>query len=208
VFWDIPSLPPRNLRGEFKEKSVVLAWERPQSVAGETTPEDVVGYNLYRTFPGTPFPFSPANSELITTLACRDSGIDADKDYLYTLRAVRKVRESFVESENSEEITINTTDRTPPSPPQDLAAIPTFTGVLLKWKENEEPDIKGYNLYRKRKDDTHFKKVNTALLTQANYLDREAEGETSYIYVVTATDDSSSANESERSQEVHIYYHY
>ena len=208
IFWDIPSLPPRRLQAELKEKSVILTWEEPSALEDESPLEGLVGYNLYRRSPDETYSIDPLNSEFITTLACRDKGVEMDKDYFYTLRAIRKIRETFIESEGCEEVTINTTDRTPPDAPTGLIAIPTKTGVLLKWNENEESDLKGYNLYRKAEGEADFKRLNITLLTRAGYLDRSVEDEKSYTYAVTAIDDSMYVNESAPFEEVTIRYHY
>jgi len=208
VFWDLPSLPPRKLQAELKEKSVILRWEEPPALEDGSPLEGLVGYNLYRRLSGETYSIDPINSELITTLACRDKGIEMDKDYFYTLRAVRKTRETFMESEGCEEVATNTTDRSPPDAPTGLITILIKTGIMLKWNENKESDLKGYNLYRKAKGEADFKRLNTTILPRASYLDRSVEDEKSYSYAVTAIDDSTGANESEPSEEVTIrYYH-
>jgi len=208
VFLDLPSLPPRRLQAELKEKSVILTWEEPSALEDGSPLKGLVGYNLYRKLSGEAYPIDPINSELITTLACRDKGIEVDRDYFYTVRAVKKTRETFIESEECEEVAINTTDRTPPDAPTGLIAIPTKTGVMLKWNESEESDLMGYNLYRKVEGEADFKMLNTTLLSRAGYLDRSVEEEKSYRYTVTAIDDATRTNESEPSEEVIIRYHH
>lgn len=208
VFWDLPSLSPKSLQAELKEKSVILSWEKPGALEDGSLLEGLVGYNLYRRLSSETYPIDPINSEFITTLACRDKGIEMDKDYFYTLRAVRKIRETFIESEGCEEVTINTTDRTPPDAPTGSIAIPIKKGIVLKWNENKESDLKGYNLYRKAEGEADFKRLNTILIIKAGYLDRSVEEENSYTYAVTAIDDSTRANESNPSEELTIRYHY
>jgi len=208
VFWDLPSLPPKNCQAELKDKSVVLIWEEPPALEDGSPLKELAGYNLYRRFPGEDYPLKPINSEPITTLACRDKGIETDRDYYYTIRAVRKIKETFIESEGCEEVIINTTDRTPPDAPTGLIAIPTQRGIMLKWNENKESDFKGYILYRKSAGEADLKRLLTTLLTRASYLDRSATREKTYTYAVTAIDDASKANESEFSEEVTLEYHY
>ena len=208
VFWDLPSLPPKNCQAELKEKSVVLIWEEPATLEDGSPLEGLAGYNLYRRFPGEDYPLKPINSELITTLACRDKGIEMDRNYCYTLRAVRKIKETFIESEGCEEVTITTTDHTPPDAPTRLIAIPTQRGILLKWNENKESDLKGYILYRRSEGETDLKRLLTTLLTRSGYLDSSATREETYTYAVTAIDDATYPNESEFSEEVTLEYHF
>jgi len=208
IFWDLPSLPPRRLQAELKEKSVILTWEEPRALEDGSPLQGLVGYNLYRRSPDKTYTIDPINSEFIATLACRDKGIEMDKDYFYTLRAVRKARETFIESEGCEEVTINTTDHTPPGAPTGLIALPIKMGIMLKWNDNKESDLKGYNLYRKAEGEADFKRLNITLLTRAGHLDRSVEEEKSYTYAVTAIDDSTCVHESDPSEEVTIRYHY
>jgi fibronectin type 3 domain-containing protein len=124
------------------------------------------------------------------------------------IRAVRKIKETFIESEGCKEVIINTTDRTPPDAPTGLIAIPTQREIMLKWNENKESDLKGYILYRKSAGEADFKRLLTTLLTRASYLDRSVTRGEPYTYAVTAIDDASKANESEFSEEVTLEYHY
>jgi len=206
VFWDVPSLPPNNLQAELKEKSVILTWGKPGALEDGSSLKGLVGYYLYRRFSNETYPIDHINSELITTLACRDKGIQMDKDYSYTLRAVRKVRGTLIESEECEEVTINTTDRTPPDAPTRLIALPVKTGIMLKWDENEESDLNGYNIYRRSGGEVGFEKLNETPLLQSSYSDRSVKAKEHYTYVVTAIDDSKPINESERSKEVDMQY--
>lgn len=208
VFWDLPSLPPRGCQAKLREKSVILNWEEPRALEDGSPLEGLAGYNLYRRIPSETYSINPTNSELITTLACRDKGIEMDRDYFYTLRAVRKIRENFIESEGCKEVTINTTDRTPPDAPTGVIAIPIKTGIMLKWNENKESDLSGYNLYRKTAGEADFKRLNTTLLTRASYLDKSVTMKKSYTYAVTAIDDATHVNESEPSEEVTLRYRY
>jgi hypothetical protein len=199
IFWDVPSAPPRAVRPELQGKSVVLSWEAPSSLQDGTAFEGPIAYNLYRRTPATSYPLTPISSEPIAALSCRDRGVMKDSDYLYTLRAIRQVRETAVESEASAEVAINTTDRTPPRAPTGLIAVPTTTGMVLKWDENEEEDLAGYNLYRRTAGDARPVKLNDAPIVRGGYTDVTAVKNSTYAYTVTALDDATVPNESEPS---------
>ena len=77
---------------------------------------------------------------------------------------------------------------------------------MLKWDENEESDLKGYNIYRKSGEEAVFKKLNETPFPQSSYSDRSVRAKEHYTYAVTAIDDSKPINESERSKEVDIQY--
>jgi hypothetical protein len=206
IFWDVPSMPPGNLQAKLQEKSVILSWVEPTGLEDGAPLQGVVGYNLYRRGPGEVYTPTPLNHEPITTLACRDRGVEVDQDYFYTLRSIRKIEETFIESEGCEEVAVSTTDFTPPAVPTGLIAIPITTGIVLKWNESKVSDLKGYNLYRKTGDAADFIKVTPAPLPIASYLDTSVEDGQTYTYVVTALDDALKTNESNPSTAVTIHY--
>ncbi len=204
TYWDVPSAPPRAVRAELQGKSVVLRWEVPATLQDGAAFEGPVAYNLYRRTPETSFPLVPINSEPIAALSCRDRGIIKDSDYVYTLRAIRQVRESAIESEASAEIAVNTTDHTPPRVPTGLVAVPTATGMVLKWDENEEEDLAGYNLYRRATGEARPVRVNDAPIGRGGFTDAAVVKNRTYAYTVTAVDDATVPNESQPSEEVVI----
>jgi hypothetical protein len=204
IFWDVPSAPPQAVRPELEGKTVVLSWEAPSILQDGTAFEGPSAYNLYRRTPETSYALIPINSEPIAALSCRDRGIMKDIDYLYTLRAIRMVRDTAVESEPSAEVAINTTDRTPPRVPTGLVAIPTTTGMVLKWDENEEEDLAGYNLYRRSSADARPVQLNDAPLVRGGYTDTAVVKNSTYAYTVTAVDDATVPNESAPSGEITI----
>jgi hypothetical protein len=204
IFWDIPSAPPRAISSELQGRSVVLSWEAPSALQDGTVFEGPVAYNLYRRTPDTSYALTPVNSEPIAALSCRDRGIIRDSDYFYTLRAIRKVRETAVESEASAEVAVNTTDHTPPRPPVGLVAVPTTIGMVLKWDENQEEDLAGYNLYRRTPRDARPIKLNDAPIVRGGYTDTTVVKNSTYTYTVTALDDATVPNESKPSEEITI----
>jgi fibronectin type 3 domain-containing protein len=130
--------------------------------------------------------------------------VEKDTDYIYALRAIRQVRETAVESEVSAEVAINTTDHTPPRVPTGLVAVPTTTGMVLKWDENGEEDLAGYNLYRRAEGEAGAVKLNGAPLVRGGYTDATAVKNKTYTYTVTALDDATNPNESRPSEGITI----
>ena len=206
IFWDVPGMPPGGLQGRLEDKSVVLSWVEPAGPEDGSPLQGAAGYNLYRRGRDEAYPLLPLNPEPIAALACRDRGVEADRDYFYLVRSVRKVGETLIESEGSEEVAVSTTDRTPPEVPAGLIAIPTEGGVVLKWDTSAASDLRGYNLYRKRGDEPDYSKVTPAPVPIAGYFDASVEAGQTYTYAVTAVDDARDANESSRSAGVTVRY--
>jgi len=87
-------------------------------------------------------------------------------------------------------------------------AIPLKNGIELNWRKNQEADLLGYHVYRKRSGERDFVRLTENTLTKETYLDTQVELGQDYEYVVTAVDNSARKNESPRSEEVRVKYIY
>ncbi len=87
-------------------------------------------------------------------------------------------------------------DQNPPQTPDRLLG---FTGdgtARLRWDENGESDLKGYNVYRSRCPEGPYRhRLNDAPVADAAYVDRAVDSGVQYTYAVTAVDRA--GNESE-----------
>jgi len=200
VYWDYPPRAPTTVRAERGDKRVELSWE---PVEGAT------GYNVYRRMEGEEeFPVNPTNREPRKEDHYTDLGVRNDIKYFYSLRAVRRVVKTDVEGRGSPGIPVMPIKITPPSAPVELAAIPLKEGMELNWRRNPEPDILGYNVYRRKVGEKEFKRLNEIPLAKETYLDPKVELGQDYEYAVTAVDNSPRRNESSRSEEVRVKYLY
>jgi hypothetical protein len=92
------------------------------------------------------------------------------------------------------------TDPNPPAAPTGLVATGGEEMVTLDWNDNNESDLRGYNVYRSTTSGSGYGKLNSSTLTSSNYTDNNVDGYVTYYYVVTALD--ASINESNDSSEV------
>ncbi len=200
VYWDYPPQTPRMVRGERGDKRADLYWEPT---------EGATGYNIYRRGGEEEvFPLRPLNREPLTVTQYTDLGVENGKRYIYSLRAVRRVVKTDVEGKGSLGVPITPTDLIPPSAPLGLVAIPLKNGIELNWRRNQEADLLGYYVYRRRPGEKEFKKLNETPLGKEVYLDTHVELEQDYEYAVTAADSSPHKNESPLSEEARVKYLY
>jgi fibronectin type 3 domain-containing protein len=200
VYWEPPPQPPGMVRGEQGDRGVDLYWE---PVEGAT------GYNVYRRMEGeNEFPFNPLNREPLKLTQYTDLGVQNNIKYIYSVRAVKRVVKADIEGKGSPGIAVTPVKLTPPSAPAGLLAIPLKEGIELDWTKNPEPDILGYNVYRRRPGEKDFKKLNEIPLEKETYLDTHVELKQDYEYAVTAVDNSPRRNESPLSEEVRVKYIY
>ena len=200
VYWDHPPRAPTIVRVERGDKRVDLSWEPI---------EDATGYNVYRRTEGEEeFPLNPLNREPLRKDRYTDLGVHNDIKYFYSVRAVRRVAKTDVEGKGSPALSVTPIKLTPPSAPVELVGIPLKEGIELNWRKNPEPDILGYNAYRRELREKEFNRLNENPLPREMYLDTKVELGQDYEYAVTAVDNSARRNESPRSEEVRVKYLY
>lgn len=185
VYYDeTPPTMPLNVKAEHDGQGVKLSWEPAQD------PEsDILCYNIYKST-------KSGNYQLIAKVEgtnYSDHTTDARTKYQYVVTAVNSAE---LESPKSKTVTITTRD-TKPNSPTNLRVTVRNNQAYIKWEQNPELDIKGYNIYRSNDPDGKYKKVNTKIVTEPNYVDSSVEVEKTYYYYVTAVDKS--GQESRRS---------
>jgi hypothetical protein len=200
VYWDHSPQAPGIVTTERGDKRVELSWD---PVEGAT------GYNIYRrTDQEEGFPLNPLNRELLKATQYTDLNVQNDIKYIYSVRSVKRVVKTDVEGKGSPGIPATPTKLTPPSIPVGLVAVPLKEGMELNWRRNAEPDLLGYNVYRRKPGEEEFKRLNESPVTKEAYLDTDVVSEQEYEYAITAVDNSPRRNESPRSEEVRVKYLY
>lgn len=204
VAWDVPPQPPADLRCERSGRLLRLFWSAPAALADGSPCADLAGYTVYRTTNKGVYEEAPLTEEPVADTAFEDVPQELNTTYFYTVRAVRRVADTLIESLPSSEIEVAYLDLQPPGVPEGLTAVPTAGGVLLKWIPKAEKDFAGVNVYRSTRRDGGFVKLNTQPITEPSWTDTTAQPNTRYIYAVTAVDRSPQANESPMSEPVEV----
>ena len=199
IYWDEPLQPPGAVRGDRGDKRIDLAWDPVEGAAG---------YNIYRREEGKIFPLTPLNREPLGVTEYADLSVTNETRYSYSVRSVRRVGKTDLEGKGSLDLPLTPTDLIPPTAPSGLVAIPLQEGMELSWERNREPDLLGYDVYRRKVGEQEYGKLNPTPLAKEIYLDKDVEQGQEYDYVVTAVDNSVQKNESPYSEEVRVKYQY
>jgi len=176
---------------------VDLSWEPVEGASG---------YNVYRRGEDESFSSRPLSREPLLETQFTDLSVENEKKYIYSIRTVKRVVNTDVEGKDSQEVAVTPTDMIPPGSPMGLAAIPLKNGMELNWRRNQEADLLGYHVYRRRLGEREFRRLTENPLIKETYLDTQVELGQDYEYAVTAVDNSVRKNESPRSEEVRVKY--
>jgi hypothetical protein len=202
-----PTLPaPANLRAQLTAEGVRLTWSAvapPQQI-----PQLRYVYRVYRRDVATnrdgiagelPVSGEPSPSLL-------DTGFEWEKTYEYRVTVVTLVEQPSgaeqVEGDDTAPVRVVAHDVFPPATPTGLQAVFSGPGqkpfIDLVWTANSEPDLVGYNVYR-RENGSEPVKINTELVNTPAFRDSDVLPGHRYFYSVSAVD--ARGNESPRSEE-------
>jgi hypothetical protein len=188
-----------HLRVRPTEKALEVSWAAPsRSLSGGPLPP-LAGYRLFRSETGKAGSFQ-LRAEATGT-AFSDSEFRFGGHYYYKVRAVFKQGGTTAESGDSPEVEITPRDIFPPAAPGNISAIYAAGAVEVIWTANTEPDLAGYNVYR-RAPSGPFQKVNSKILPTPIFRDPSVQPGHTYEYRVTALD--LAGNESLPSAEVRV----
>ncbi|HVF51562.1 MAG TPA: hypothetical protein VNA19_15860 [Pyrinomonadaceae bacterium] len=189
-----------------REDAIRIRWEAPSANVDNSTPANVLGYNIYRADRSQNEPAqTPLNRALITTNEYTDQTFRFGEEYVYLVRAVSLgVGDTpQVESLNSNAVTVAPVDTFRPSAPASVSAAVAPGRISIFFPANPERDVVGYNLYRSTDaalPKEQWTKLNRTPLERTTYQDEAVESGVKYFYYLTAID--SAGNTSEPSEVV------
>jgi hypothetical protein len=183
---------PKVLAAELTEQAILLKWETPTKNVDNSSPANILGYNVYRSG-------KLLNSSPITKVEFSDPSFEFNKEYSYMVRAVSLGNDGEpVESLDSNTVKLLPKDTFPPSAPTaiTIAAAPNIISIFFA--TNPEKDIAGYKVYRS--PDANSPKPEWVLLTATllkttTFQDKNVESAKTYYYYVTAIDAAGNASQ-------------
>jgi hypothetical protein len=204
----VPNLPPpQKLSANPVPTGVVIRWEPSGSAPTNMNPQTQYAYKLMRRVQGTKDPAlvtqlkasDPANSFI-------DTGIEWEKSYQYWIVPVTLWqdgnRKGEIEGDNSSVVEVLAHDSFPPANPSGVEAVYSAAApnsfIDITWTANTEPDLAGYNVYRRRENEQPVK-INSELVKTPRFADPGVQPGMKYFYSVTAVD--LRGNESGKSEE-------
>src|SRR5215218_6896137 len=192
----IAQAPTLSSEVKVLEDSITLSWQPPAANIDNSTPVNLLGYNVYRTDESQNEPANqPLNSTLISGTTYADKNFQFDNNYRYIVRAVSLgTGGAQVESLNSNAVPVSPRDVFPPAAPERpsvAAPEPTSARLAIFFAANKETDIAGYNIFRSTDPDLpkqNWTKLNQSLLTRTTYHDDRVESGKTYYYYIVAVD--------------------
>jgi hypothetical protein len=204
----VPTLPtPQKVQAEPVPAGIRVSWDQGWPPKKESAFTLQFVYRIMRKLEGANDAVMVkqvnAGNEAVVFV---DDGIEWEKNYQYwivpvTLWRVGE-RKGEVESDDSPVTTVFAHDIFPPAVPSGVqavySAVPGSSFIDLTWTPNGEPDLAGYNVYRRMGSEPPVK-INSELVKTPRFADPGIQPGMKYFYSVTAVD--LRGNESGKSEE-------
>ena len=192
----IAQAPTLSTDVKILEDSITLTWQPPAANIDNSTPVNLLGYNVYRTDESqAALANQVLNSAPISGTTYADKNFQFGNNYRYIVRAVSLgTGGAQVESLNSNAVAVAPRDIFAPAQPERpsiAAPEPNSARLAIFFAANKETDIAGYNIYRSTDPDLpkqNWTKLNQSLLTRTTYQDDKVESGKTYYYYITAVD--------------------
>jgi hypothetical protein len=188
---------PTHLMALAGDSEVAVSWETVTTDANGSPAPGFVGYNVYRGDSPDAVVGAALNKEPVMVTSFRDTTVANAVPYYYRVRSVDGPEPKANESTDSAVVSATPRDLTPPAQPVGLVALGGVDRIFLTWKENTEPDLAGYYVYRSS-GSRDFERLNKQSIMQAAYSDESVDEGKVYFYEISAVDKS--GNESPRSE--------
>jgi len=179
----IPPIKIEGLEAKADTGKIHLKWIKNKD-------EDLLGYIIYRRIAGKKEKeFAPLIADPVKEAKFTDKLPKIAKNYFeYSVAAIDS---SYNISELSNIVSAQMPDILAPHKPHFKKTSITEEGIIIEWIPNMEPDLMGYNIFRKEKSEAkEYIKLNKDLLSPATYqfTDKETKNGLVYYYILTAID--------------------
>lgn len=185
--------PPSEVKADLSEAAVTIKWNAPVKNIDNSTPVNLLGYNVYRvTASQTEIGQTPINQSLVSGTEYQDRNFKFGEKYTYVVRAVSLgTLARPVESLNSNTAEAAPVDVYPPSAPTGVSIGAAPGRLSIFFAANPEADVAGYLVYRSIDPNSpkgQWTLLTPSVLNRTTFTDDNVDPGKTYSYYVVAVD--------------------
>lgn len=198
--WFEPATAPAGVTATAADSQVTLSWQ-PAHLPPGSDPAMGINYQVLRSVSGKDY---TKIGEPQKGTSYVDRQVTNGQKYFYTVQTMTTYKNALAEGGISKEVEVTPVDLTPPSPPTGVAAVKTDEGIKIFWDKSEAGGIGEYRVYRRAADKDSYELLAKVEPRYTLYVDAKAVEGVRYYYAVTAVDQATPANESQKSKEATV----
>ena len=184
---------PTELTADSTENALILKWNPPDKNVDDSTPANILGFNIYRSKSGNKT-FEKLNGTPINDLDYSDESFDFGQTYEYFVRTVSLgTAGDTVESVDSGKVTVSPVDIFAPTAPSAITIAAAPNNLAVFFATNPEKDIVGYRIYKTTNPDqpkSEWTLLTAQILDRNTFQDTDVVSGTTYYYYITAIDNA------------------
>ena len=201
--WFQPAAAPEAVTATPGDGQVSLTWQ-PVTLLTDGTPiEKAMKYQVFRSAGGKDF---ARLGDPVATPEYVDRQVRNGLKYFYTVQSMMVFEDELVNGGISQDVAVVPVDLTPPAPPTGVAVVRTAVGIKIFWEQSNTADTGGYRIYRRAADKDSYELLGGVGTDYRLYVDKKAGESVRYYYAVTAIDQATPPNESNKSKEATVRY--
>jgi hypothetical protein len=201
--WFQPAEAPVGVKALPGDRQVTLSWQPVTTLSDGSPAAMPIRYQLLRSIGGQDM---VKVGDLLSGASFVDRQVLNGKKYFYAVQSMMDYEGELVSGGVSDKVAVTPVDLTPPLPPSGVTAVRTGVGIKIFWDRSDEPDIAGYRVYRRAADKDSYESMGEVKAEYTLFVDSTAGDSVRYYYAVTAIDQSSPPNESNKSREATVRY--
>lgn len=201
--WFQPAAAPEDVIATPGDGQVSLKWPAVTLLSDGTAVEKAMKYQVFRSVDGKDY---ERLGEPVPTPEYVDRQVRNGLKYFYTIQSMMVFEDELVNGGISKDVAVTPVDLTPPASPTGVAVVRTAVGIKVFWEKSNAADTGGYRIYRRTADKDNYELLGEVGTDYMLYVDRKAGDRVRYYYAVTAIDQATPPNESNKSKEATVRY--
>lgn len=201
--WFQPAEAPVGVQASPGDRQVTISWQPVSKLSDGSAAMMPIKYQLLRSVGGKDL---VKIGDLLSGTSFVDRQVLNGKKYFYAVQSMMDHQGELVTGGVSEKVAVIPVDMTAPVPPSGVTAVRTGVGIKIFWDRSDESDIAGYRVYRRAANTGSYKRLGEVKAEYTLFVDANAGDDVRYYYAVTAIDQSSPPNESDKSREATVRY--
>ena len=201
--WFKPAAAPEGVTAIPGDHEITLKWQPVTSHTDGSVVEMDMKYQVQRSDGGKKF---ERLGEPVAATEYVDRQVNNGVRYFYTIQSMMVLEDHLVNGGISKEVAVTPIDLEPPLPPLGINVIKTAVGVKIFWDKSDAADLGGYRVYRRAANKDSYKQIGEVESVYTIFVDTKAGDNVRYYYAITAFDQATPPNESDKSREATARY--
>lgn len=201
--WYQPAVAPQGVTATPGDGQVSLSWQPVTALTDGSTVTRAMQYRVSRSGDGKDF---RTLGEPVATNGYVDRQVRNGAQYFYTIESMMVYEGELINGGISEPVAVTPTDLAPPAAPLTVTVIETGVGIKVFWDKSDAADLGGYRIYRRAADTNTYELLGAVSAEETLFVDTTATLDVRSYYAVTAIDQATPPNESNKSKEATLRY--